>query len=143
MNLTYEQIYSALPNLGPAERHWLCKALAHMLGVAVNETDPAAVAVGSLTSRELNDQWLAANEDNYRGQWVALKDGALIAHSSDGKAFVKAVKDSGVDCPFLLLIPLPKDLIRASCPDIIALFSIAPLVYYRSCPSLILGSSQK
>jgi hypothetical protein len=109
MNLTYEQIYSALPNLGSAERHRLFEALAHMLGVAVNETDPAAVAVGSLTSRELNDQWLAANADNYRGQWVALKDGVLIAHSSDGKAFVKAVKDSGVDCPFLLLIPLPKD----------------------------------
>ena len=49
MNLTYEQIYSALPNLGSAERHRLFEALAHMLGVAVNETDPAAVAVGSLT----------------------------------------------------------------------------------------------
>jgi hypothetical protein len=109
MNLTYEQIYSALPNLGPAERRRLFAALAQMLGVAVNETAPAAVAAGSLTSRELNDQWLAANEDNYRGQWVALKDGVLIAHSSDGKAFVKAVKDSGVDCPFLLFIPLPKD----------------------------------
>lgn len=109
MNLTYEQIYSALPNLGPAERRRLFAALAQMLGVAVNETAPAAVAAGSLTSRELNDQWLAANADNYRGQWVALKDGILIVHSSDGKAFVKAVKDSRVDCPFLLFIPLPKD----------------------------------
>lgn len=75
----------------------------------MNTSFPSAVAGGSLTSRELNDQWLAANADNYRGQWVALKDGVLIAHSSNGKAFVKAVKDSGVDCPFLLLIPLPKD----------------------------------
>jgi uncharacterized protein UPF0175/uncharacterized protein DUF5678 len=67
-------------------------------------------SVGSTpTSREINDKWLEANADKYRGQWVALKDGTLIAHSSDGKAFVKAVKDSGVVCPLLLLILLPQE----------------------------------
>jgi hypothetical protein len=64
---------------------------------------------GTSTSQEINDQWLAANADKYRGQWVALKDGILIAHSSDGQAFVNAVQDAGVVCPLVLLIPPAQD----------------------------------
>ncbi|MGH9940030.1 MAG: DUF5678 domain-containing protein [Blastocatellia bacterium] len=105
MNLTYEQIHSALLNLGPNDQRRLFDELARMLGVAGGASESSAVVVESPTSRDTNDRWLETNADLYRGQWVALKDGDLIAHSSDGKAFVKAVQDSGIECPLLLLIP--------------------------------------
>ncbi len=104
MNLTYEQIQSALPNLASNDQRRLFDALARILGVGGGSGLPAVVAE-SPVSRDVNEKWLEANADKYRGQWVALKDGDLIAHSADGRAFVKAVRDSGVTCPFLLLIP--------------------------------------
>lgn len=104
MNLTYEQIQSALPNLGPKDQRQLFDALTRMLGVGKGP-EPSRTIVESATSRGVNEKWLEANAERYRGQWIALKDGDLIAHSSDGQAFVKAVQDSGVQCPFLLLIP--------------------------------------
>lgn len=104
MNLTYEQIHNALPNLGPNDQRRLFDALAKALGVG-GGPKPSAVVVESPTSRDVNEKWLETHADQYRGQWIALKDGDLIAHSSDGQAFVKAVQDSSVACPLLLLIP--------------------------------------
>lgn len=119
MNLSYEQIHSALPKLGSPDQRRLFDELAQMLGVASRGAESSAVVVAPPTSREANNKWLEANADNYRGQWVALKNGVLIAHSLDGKAFVKAMKDSGVVCPFLLHIPFRNNLPQIGSWDLI------------------------
>jgi hypothetical protein len=48
--------------------------------------------------------WLEANREQYRGQWVALKDGQLILSDADGQRFSERLTQSGVESPFISYI---------------------------------------
>lgn len=53
-----------------------------------------------------NQQWLQAHRKSYRGQWVVLEQGRLIAHGDDGEALAKAARAQGIAEPFLAFIPM-------------------------------------
>lgn len=52
-----------------------------------------------------NQRWLELHREDYRGQWVVLEQGKLIAHSNDGEAIIKTARAQGVTEPFLAFIP--------------------------------------
>jgi hypothetical protein len=52
-----------------------------------------------------NQRWMEEHTEEYRGQWVALNNGQLIAHGADGVAVAKAADDSGAPIPLLVFIP--------------------------------------
>jgi hypothetical protein len=45
--------------------------------------------------------WLEVNREQYRGQWVALKDGQLILSDADGQRFSERLAQSGVESLFI------------------------------------------
>jgi Family of unknown function (DUF5678) len=52
-----------------------------------------------------NQRWLQSNREDYRGQWVVLYQGNLVAHGDDGEAVTKTARAQGVTEPFLAFIP--------------------------------------
>lgn len=42
------------------------------------------------------DERLAANLDEYRGKWVAMKDGAVIASADDPAEVLRVVEERGL-----------------------------------------------
>lgn len=79
----------------------------------VNEALSSYLQVGSnpvYVPLSAEQRWLRANEEAYRGQWVALDGERLLAHGKDGRAVSKAARDSGIKAPFLAFVedePLP------------------------------------
>jgi hypothetical protein len=70
----------------------------------------AEVATGnpqpnSLAALHPNQLWLQANRDDYRGQWVVLYQGTLIAHGTDGVAAVETARSQSIPEPFVAFIP--------------------------------------
>ena len=54
-----------------------------------------------------NLNWLEEHRAEYAGQWVALHDGKLIAHSTDGEALVAPVRQAGVRSPLIVFVEPP------------------------------------
>lgn len=66
--------------------------------------------VGSTPSDQLatihpNQLWLQAHRDDYRGEWVVLYQGELVAHGTDGVAAVDTARSQGIPEPFIAFIP--------------------------------------
>ena len=60
---------------------------------------------GSLTTLHPNQLWLQTNRDDYRGQWVVLYQGELVAQGTDGVAAVETARSQGIPEPFIAFIP--------------------------------------
>jgi len=54
-------------------------------------------------SREM--AWIAAHQEEYAGQWVALDGDRLVAHGDDPMAFKEKLRAQGIDRPFIVHIP--------------------------------------
>jgi hypothetical protein len=54
-------------------------------------------------SREM--AWIAAHQEEYAGQWVALDGDRLIAHGDDPLPFKEKACSEGIDRPFVVHIP--------------------------------------
>jgi hypothetical protein len=54
-----------------------------------------------------NLNWLEEHRAQYAGQWVALHDGKLIAHSTDGEALVEPVRQAGISTPLIVFVEQP------------------------------------
>ena len=52
-----------------------------------------------------NQRWLQSHRDDYRGQWVVLYQGNLVAHGADGETVTKTARAQGITEPFLAFIP--------------------------------------
>lgn len=52
-----------------------------------------------------NQRWLQLHQEGYRGQWIVLSQGKLIAHGDEGEAVIKTARAQGVTEPFLAFIP--------------------------------------
>lgn len=53
-------------------------------------------------------EWLLANREKYRGQWVVLDRDRLIGHTANPDevaAIIQRARDEGVRSPFVKLIP--------------------------------------
>ena len=53
-------------------------------------------------SREM--EWIRQNRQSYRGQFVALNEGQLVASGAKEREVWEAAKDAGVSVPFLAYI---------------------------------------
>jgi len=51
--------------------------------------------------------WLEKHRFEYAGQWVALHEGKLIAHSIDGEALIVPVHESGASRPLIVFVEPP------------------------------------
>lgn len=104
MSLSYEQIQGAIVQLPIGEQRRLFNELEQRLAQQDSSVVNGEHLKIELPDPEPNDRWLEQNADQYRGQWVALENGELLAHGPDGRAFVQAVKASGAKIPLLLFI---------------------------------------
>jgi hypothetical protein len=52
-----------------------------------------------------NQHWLQTNRDAYRGQWVVLYQGELVAHGIDGEVALETARSQGIPEPFIAFIP--------------------------------------
>lgn len=107
--LTYEQIAGAIAELPPFDKQRLLDLLLSQLGSSEEDKNGGQAVVLGIAEIELpdprpNDQWLENHKEEYRGQWVALHNGVLIAHGTDGEAVVKTVHQTGVKMPLILFI---------------------------------------
>ena len=110
MNLSYEQIHGAIVQLPLYEQQRLLSELWERLANLTSDWNRPVDGQRPDAARpdpKPNDDWLARNADQYRGQWVALHNGELIAHGNDSKAFAQAVKASGVRVPLIVFIEPP------------------------------------
>ncbi len=57
--------------------------------------------------RSLDYEWLAKNQKDYIGQWVALKDGKLLANSTKAKDVFTQARQLGIKDPFVILVEDP------------------------------------
>jgi hypothetical protein len=107
--LTYEQIADAIAELPQFDKQRLLRILLDQLGLGDGQRngkqeDAAPLAEIELPDPRPNDQWLKDHKEEYRGQWVALHNGQLIAHGTDGEAVVKTVHQTNVKMPLILFI---------------------------------------
>ncbi len=124
--LTYEQIAGAIAELPLFDKQRLLGFLQSQLGSSGEEKNGGQTVAPGMAQIELpdprpNDQWLKDHKEEYRGQWVALHNGVLIAHGTDGEEVVKTVHQAGAKMPLILFVE-PADTL----PFIAAAFSESP-----------------
>jgi len=69
------------------------------------EVMAGSLQTGRLATLHANQLWLQAHRNNYRGQWVVLYQGELVAQGTDGVAAVGAARLQGIPEPFIAFIP--------------------------------------
>lgn len=111
--LTFEQVVNAIVEMSASEKARLLDLLSGQLvfnGGGRNDWRDHVKLVEPIPLPDPgpNQRWIEEHTDEYRGQWIALSDGQLIAHGADGIAVAKAADDSGSPIPLLFFIP-PED----------------------------------
>ncbi|MGH9766383.1 MAG: hypothetical protein ACREAB_03030 [Blastocatellia bacterium] len=107
---TYEEIVRRIPLLTADEQLSLIDIIRQQQSrnpsKSATPENGARSAVKRVPVRgfEAERAWLEANREQYRGQWVALKDGQLILSDADGKRFSDLLAQSGVEAPFISYI---------------------------------------
>src|SRR5262245_20497747 len=115
-NLTYETVLDQALALSPEDRARLINQLAAQGRDLANGPSPTATdanpdAVEYLTPQHPNVdwtspmEWLRINREHYRGQWVGLDGGRLIAHGSEASEVFAAMRAEGIPLPFITFIP--------------------------------------
>jgi len=59
----------------------------------------------TINHRYAEQDWLAAHEPDYAGQWVALEGDVLLSHGLDADAVRNEARRKGIDRPLLVHIP--------------------------------------
>jgi Family of unknown function (DUF5678) len=108
--LTFEQVVNAIVEMPASEKARLLDLLSAQLTVNGEERNAEQDQVKLVEPIPLPDpgpnrRWMEEHTEQYRGQWVALDNGQLIAHGADGIAVAKAADDSGAPIPLLVFIP--------------------------------------
>lgn len=63
----------------------------------------------TINHRYAEQDWLAAHELEYAGQWVALEGDILLSHGSDARAVRNEARRKGIERPLLVHIPEEPD----------------------------------
>lgn len=108
--MTYDQLVGAVTGLPLADQQRLLRLLESRLkenGVVEHGAEVMADSPqpGILAAPHPNQLWLQANRNDYRGQWVVLYNGELVAHGTDGIAAVETAQSKGIPEPFIAFIP--------------------------------------
>src|SRR5215510_5014597 len=111
-NLTYETVLDQALALSPEDRTRLINQLTAQErslanGPSATATDINSDAVEYLPPQHSNAdwkspmEWLRMNRERYRGQWVGLDGGRLVAHGSEASEVFAAVRAEGIPLPFI------------------------------------------
>jgi len=108
--LTFEQVVNAIVEMPTSEKARLLDLLSAQLALNGGEHNNGRGQVKLVEPIPLpdpgpNQRWIEEHTEEYRGQWVALNNGQLIAHGADGIDVAKAADDSGAPIPLLVFIP--------------------------------------
>lgn len=107
--MNYDQLVGAVTGLPLADQQRLLKLLETRLkenGIVEHDSEVVAEGAAIHIAPHPNQLWLQANRDNYRGQWVVLYNGELVAHGTDGIAAVQTARSKGIPEPFIAFIPM-------------------------------------
>ena len=115
-NLTYETVLDKALALSPEDRARLINQLTAQEhspanGPSAPVADINSDAVEYLPPQHSNAdwispmEWLRMNRERYRGQWVGLDGGRLVAHESEAFEVFAAVRAKGIPLPFITFIP--------------------------------------
>jgi hypothetical protein len=106
--LTYDQIAGAVQGLPLPDRQRLLKLLLSQPDLVDGQANGAAPPLSEkLKQHNPNLSWLEEHRAEYAGQWVALHDGQLIAHSNDGESLVEPVRQAGIHSPLIVFVEPP------------------------------------
>lgn len=99
----YEEILTRIPQLTADEQLNVVELIRQRQLVGSKPVNGNLSTIRKVPIRNFDAElgWIKAHRDQYRGQWVALKNGQLILSDADGKAFSERLKKSGVECPFI------------------------------------------
>jgi len=78
-----------------------------LAGAQANGEGTAFPLNDHLNQHHPNLSWLEEHRAEYAGQWVALHNGQLIAHSSDGEALLEPVRQAGVRSLLIVFVEPP------------------------------------
>ena len=74
--------------------------------VRVTIDDSPPVASEQINHRLAEQAWLTVHGHEYRGQWVALDGGRLVAHGPKAVPVRDDARSQGIECPFVVRVPL-------------------------------------
>jgi|SRR6266446_990401 len=80
------------------------------VAIAQFESPSQRVHVQSVESSEA--QWLREHSralGNYRGEWLLIREGELLAHDQDFAAIRSAIHEHGILSPFVYYVPLEEE----------------------------------
>jgi hypothetical protein len=115
-NLTYETVLDQALALSPEDRARLINQLTAQERSLANGPSALAADINSDAVEDIPPQhpkadwnspmeWLRMNRECYRGQWVGLDGGRLVAHGSEASEVFAAVRAEGIPLPFITFIP--------------------------------------
>ncbi|MGH9752757.1 MAG: DUF5678 domain-containing protein [Blastocatellia bacterium] len=107
--MNYDQLVGAVTGLPLVDQRRLLELLETRLkenGLVEHDSEVMADSARGRVAPHPNQLWLQANRDNYRGQWVVLYNGELVAHGTDGIAAVETARSKGIPEPFTAFIPM-------------------------------------
>jgi hypothetical protein len=96
MQAVLDEIIEKVPSLDDKERDYLMRFL--------QKVESKSNSNGGKNPSP-NIEWLKIHRDEYAGNYVALKDGELIASAKTIKEVALKAKEKGVKNPFLHYIP--------------------------------------
>jgi hypothetical protein len=70
-------------------------------------SDPPEVRVVPYKDRRAEMDWVSHPDLQYVGQWVVLEGSKVVASDPDGKALYQAVRDRGIESPFMFYVAPP------------------------------------
>ena len=114
--LNFEQVVNAVRTLSPEQLAQLREIVNERYEEPPPETNgrrngrprSAVPAVRIVPRRDFSAdrKWLAEHRAEYAGQWVAVKEGQLLAHSLNAKEVFAAVRDMDA---LIVLVEPPRD----------------------------------
>ncbi|MCI0663070.1 MAG: DUF5678 domain-containing protein [Acidobacteria bacterium] len=115
-NLRYETVLDQALALSPDDRARLINQLAAQGRNLANGPSATATGINPEAMEYLTPQhpnvdwaspmeWLRINRERYRGQWVGLDGGRLVAHGPEASEVFAAVRAESIPLPFITFIP--------------------------------------
>ncbi len=93
---TFEQAIEVIRQLPPTEREKIKNWLEHES--EINKPDDFEERQARFRH---SMQWIQENREKFDGQWVALDNGTLLAHGTDGKKVHAEAQAKGVKTPLM------------------------------------------
>ena len=93
-SVVYEEVVTRIPQLTVDEQLSLVELINRRQSIEAKPVNGNHPTVRKVPTRNFEAElsWLKTNRQQYRGQWVALKDGQLILSDTDGKSFSESLK---------------------------------------------------